>query len=390
MNQLNATNEEDFKSTKWLVKLNNIASVDNLRQQLQTYHPGVNPSELSKVIIFGAAEEGQRLVSICQQRNIQIVALCDDNELLTGASYHGVKVQKSTAILNCDKSIPVIVATHRVLKPMRHLKEAGFTNVVPFAFLQVLQPSIFKPHMFYENWYEDMFNNKDKIFEVRDLLEDVLSNNVLDAILGFRMTMDPSILDPIIEWELYGPYDLLDYTDSEVYIDGGTFDGDSIKLFMERVNNKFERIIGFEPDTNTYQKLVENVKFDSRIEAVNKGLYDKEQILHFDNAGTRGSIFVETESNDAVEVPVTSIDQYLQGDRVSFIKMNIEGAELAALEGARHSIQKYLPKLGISIYHRASDLWEIPLFVKSIVPSYKLFFRQHDGGVIESVLYAKH
>ena len=74
--------------------------------------------------------------------------------------------------------------------------------------------------------------------------------------------------------------------------------------------------------------------------------------------------------------------------RVTFIKMNIEGAELDALRGSSTVIERWGPTLAISAYHRPSDLWQIPFLVNELRDDYKLFMRQHDGGVIETVLYA--
>jgi uncharacterized protein YqjF (DUF2071 family) len=74
-------------------------------------------------------------------------------------------------------------------------------------------------------------------------------------------------------------------------------------------------------------------------------------------------------------------------ERVTFIKMNIEGAEIDALKGAARTIRRWQPKLAISAYHRPSDLWRIPRLVRWLSESYGLYLRQHDGGVIETVLY---
>jgi hypothetical protein len=68
--------------------------------------------------------------------------------------------------------------------------------------------------------------------------------------------------------------------------------------------------------------------------------------------------------------------------------MNIEGAEIDALNGARKTIETWMPKLAISVYHRPSDLWQIPQLIHDFSKDYDFFLRQHDGGVIETVLYA--
>lgn len=59
-------------------------------------------------------------------------------------------------------------------------------------------------------------------------------------------------------------------------------------------------------------------------------------------------------------------------DRVTFIKYDLEGAEIPAIKGAEKTLRTYKPKLALSIYHNIEDLWEIPLLVKEYVPEYKL------------------
>ena len=68
--------------------------------------------------------------------------------------------------------------------------------------------------------------------------------------------------------------------------------------------------------------------------------------------------------------------------------MDIEGFELNALEGAKDTIKKYRPKLAICLYHKPQDLWEIPLFIKSIDSNYKIFIRHHTDLLNETVCYA--
>lgn len=72
----------------------------------------------------------------------------------------------------------------------------------------------------------------------------------------------------------------------------------------------------------------------------------------------------------------------------TFIKMDIEGAELEALEGAKTTIVKNKPKLAICLYHKPDDLWKIPLYLKDLVPEYKFYIRHHGKVRWETVLYA--
>ena len=73
---------------------------------------------------------------------------------------------------------------------------------------------------------------------------------------------------------------------------------------------------------------------------------------------------------------------------MTFIKMDIEGAELEALKGSREIIQRYRPRLAISAYHKKEDLVELPLYIKELVPEYKLYIRHYSNAGVETVLYA--
>ena len=363
-------------------------SVADLRQALSDCNPAFHLDGLERVAIIGAAEEGLRFAAFCRENGIEIAALCDDNPTKVDIDAPGCVVSPHKVLEGEDKDLPVVIASHRVLKAQRRVKDMGFTNVAPLALIGVLEPGVFSPHAFYGGWLEDLFDNRNRYRALDTLLEDDFSRQVLDRVLAYRMTLDAEVLEPIVEWDLYGPKDLIDYSTDEVYVDGGSFDGDSIRLFMDRVDGQFERIIGFEPDPETFRRLKANFAHDPNVEPVNKGLHRREAVLSFDQSGTRASGIVDENEGEAVQIPVVGLDEALRGDRVSYIKMNIEGAELEALEGARETISTWRPKLAVSAYHRPTDLWSVPDLIHRLGPDYKLYLRQHDGGVIETVVYA--
>ena len=108
--------------------------------------------------------------------------------------------------------------------------------------------------------------------------------------------------------------------------------------------------------------------------------------MHYIAAGTN-SVLTAGEGETAVLMP---LDKVLFGKKVTFIKMDIEGAEMHALRGAEKIIKENLPTLAICTYHRATDLWEIPFYIKQLSPQYAIYFRHHEHSDHETVCYALH
>lgn len=369
----------------WLEQLNATHEATELRQILAARYSGLAPGRLRELAIIGAAEEGERLAGLCLARGIALRAIVDDNPSRLGRIIGGQPVTAFDALAALSRDVPVVIASHRVLKASERLRGMGFTTVVSFGLLQALDPNAFPPHMFYDGLIEDLLINRAAYRQLAEMFADDMSRRVLDAVLAFRLSFDPSVLGPIVELDLYDPGNLLHYGEDEVYVDGGAYDGDSVRLFIERVGGRFARVLAFEPDRNTFKRLVANFAGETRVKPINAGLHRQKAVLRFNNAGTRGSLLVE---EGGIEIPVVGLDEMLGSDRVTFIKMNIEGAEQEALAGARQAIQRWAPKLAISVYHRPRDLWQIPRIVRELRSDYKLYLRQHDGGIIETVLYA--
>jgi len=240
--------------------------------------------------------------------------------------------------------------------------------------------------MFYDGMLEDLWENRARYAQLADALADARSRDVLDAVLAYRQSWDARALKPVLDDDdLYTPKNLIEFSDHEVYVDGGSFDGDSIRMFMAKAGNRFDHIYAFEPDPVTYEKLKANFAAEPRVEPIHAGLHRTKGVLRFKDDASRGAIFAD---DGTIEMPVTTIDAVIGEGPVTYIKMNIEGAEIDALYGGEDVIRRERPKLALSVYHRPSDLWRIPEIVRELDPGYRLYLRQHDGGIIETVLYA--
>lgn len=117
-------------------------------------------------------------------------------------------------------------------------------------------------------------------------------------------------------------------------------------------------------------------------------MWDKPGELKFDVV-SYGDSEGSRVSDAGEDVKCDTLDRLLEGKKISFIKMDIEGAERRAVMGARDIIEKNKPVLAICIYHKPEDFFDIPLLIESLFPGeYKYFVRQYRYGHSETVLYA--
>lgn len=173
--------------------------------------------------------------------------------------------------------------------------------------------------------------------------------------------------------------------DDEVFIDVGTFDGATTIDFIKWTGERYKKIYMLEPLKNMYEHL-SNSDFGKKdnIEIYNNAAWNKKETLNFNEKSTSSRIV----SNGTACVNGIEIDEIIKEEKVTFIKMDIEGSELKALEGARKTIEVNTPKLAISIYHKLGDVLEIAAYLLEIVPEYKFCIRHYSSGLDETVLYA--
>lgn len=373
-------------STSFLDSLEGAKNASVLRKSLLERHPEFGSARPSPLVVVGAAPEGARLLDLCAANGQEVLAVCDGNPAKHGADFSGFAVRPIAEALVSGPGTKVIVASHKPLSATKDLKSLGARAVAPFALLQVLYPEVYPPHMFYAGWLEDLWANRSRYVALREKLKhDERSLRTLEAIIGFRLTLDVTLLEPVLGGEAFLSRDLVTFQPDGTYVDGGAFDGDTIHKYLDAARGKVGRIIAFEPDPATFDRLKSNFAGDGRIEPIKAGLYSRTDVLRFVNDSSRAALLSGTGD---IQVPVVSLDEVLGGEPVNYIKLNIEGAELEALDGARQSISRHHPILAISAYHAPDHLWRVPELILSIHPDYTLYLRQQDGGAVETVIYA--
>lgn len=160
-----------------------------------------------------------------------------------------------------------------------------------------------------------------------------------------------------------------------------------MEQFVNFVGGDYSKIFAVEPDEKNFVALEKFVREKNykNVECLNCGVWDKKDILHFKATGDTGANI--SDSGD-IEIKVDAIDNFVGDSKIDFIKMDIEGSELAALEGAKKTIEKFRPVLTICAYHKKEDLITLPQFINSLNCNYKFYLRHHQYSLNELVLYA--
>ena len=170
----------------------------------------------------------------------------------------------------------------------------------------------------------------------------------------------------------------------EVFVDAGGFDGSTSEMFIRATHGEYDHICIFEPGSIEAARCEERLKEYHDVKIVRKALWDSAKTLCFNENGHES--YISQTGDKAIET--VSLDSKLNGGPVTYIKMDIEGAEIHALKGAMNTIRQHKPKLAISVYHSRNDIWAIPRLILDMCPDYKLYLRMYAFTGNEVVLYA--
>ena len=343
------------------------------------------------IILVGAGELGKYALKGLLKIGIKPLAFTDNNKKLWGTKIDEIKVMSPEEAADNYKDNAVFVITvyngSYLIQQMRNL-QCKFIS--PFTYLFLKYSDIFLPY-FSLDVPDIMFSERNKIQKALNLWADNYSKAEYIAQFQWRILRDfYAVWNKLPMNELYFPKYLWTSNDKEIFIDCGAFRGDTIKSFIINNYSAFSKIIAIEPDPENYKNLN---KYISKLpEKINKKIFTyqtavgkKSGKISFEICGTVASAI---NSGSDIKIKCSTLDYLCEGLEPTFVKMDIEGAELDVLQGAQKIISKARTIWAVCLYHRQTDLWRIPLYFNKLSDDYLFYLRRYAEESWELILYA--
>ncbi len=317
------------------------------------------------ILLYGMGNGADMIIDVLHSLNLDYADTFASDGFVRGHSFHGKKVLSFSQAKEKygDFIILLTFAIHDrpTLDKIKEMSESYelYSPTVPIAGKGLFTMEYLK-------------GNAASFRKAYDMLCDEKSKKAFTDVLKFKISGKIKYLSDCESGkdEVYS--DILRLTDRETIVDLGAYDGDTIREFLAATDGSYKNIYAFEPDEKNFRKLARKTEGMENISLFNLGAWDKNELRFFETKGGRNS----RQGSTGKAVTFDSVDNVIK-DAVTFIKMDIEGAELKALEGARKTIEAFKPKLYVCAYHRNEDMFVLPFKIKELYEGYKLYFRHH-------------
>lgn len=352
-------------------------SFDDLKEYVDNISCYDGKIKNKKTVLFGVGQHGEFAYSDLKEK-LNIVAFSDNNRLTWNTRFEALPVISPADLKNID-DVLILISTSAshfdTIKRQLDDMEIPFLTYYDYKIKKEF-PSIVKVY--------EMFDDESKQIYVNVIMHKLSGDSFAEISSSNQYFCLPQFNDILRH--------------NEVFVDCGSYVGDILEKFIWNSQGLFKKIYAFEPVPRMYNAL--NFRKDRLL--LEWGLNNDKIITEnkfvgkcFDVHGLSVSDVVtsssinDKSSENAAMIKQISIDEYfeIQKETPTFIKVDIEGAEMDMLEGAKNTIKNNKPLLAICVYHRFSDLYTIPLTLRQLNPDYKMSLRHHSNAEWETVLY---
>lgn len=315
------------------------------------------------IVLYGMGNGADKIIKVLEENGIPFSGVFASDGFQREKLFHGMRVESYADLKNRFGDMIVLLcfgsARAEVIENVKRIssEQELYAPEVP----------VIGGGLFNLEYYE---NRKEEFNKIYSLLADEKSKQTFVNLIKYKIS---GKLEYLFQCEVdeNEPYEsFLEKRPQEYFLDLGAYNGDTALDFAKR-NPDYSRIIACEPDKKTFKKLVKNTEHLPFCDCQNVCISAFTGKGNFSMKGGRNSIV----SAQGEETDFSTVDSLLEGKKVTFIKMDVEGEEKNALSGAEKTILTHKPRMLISAYHRTEDLLSLPSGVLNIRDDYKIFLR---------------
>ena len=331
-----------------------------------------------RIVLYGMGDGAEKIKAVLDALDIPVADIMASDEFVRGHSFLGYRVKKLSEIeeLYGDDFIILVCFGTQLPEVMERIYGIAQRHELYAPNVPVAGGGLFNLDYAREH--------RGELCEVYSMLADEQSKRVFEAVVRYKLSGRTDLLRAV-ETPAAEKFDLLEIGAQETYVDLGAYNGDTLVEFLNETSMQFTKLYAIEPDPKNYRKLLRRLYMisPSLLEAYNAGAWNEDTTVMFSLRAGRSSHAVPAVGTTGInparfrEVKMLRPDTVLQGAAATYIKYDVEGSELQALEGTRRTIEQFRPKLNVALYHRNEDMFALPLAVHEMNRKYSLYMRHH-------------
>ncbi|MBE6837533.1 MAG: FkbM family methyltransferase [Ruminococcus sp.] len=318
------------------------------------------------IFIYGMGDGCVKLLNQFEKYGIKESGIFASDEFVRGHSFMGHTVKKLSQVEEKNEEFVVVLAFG-----------AGYDSLIEKIDsisrkhkLIVPDTAVIGGEPFTKEYLEENFERAEKVYE---LMADEFSKKVYENIICYKITGEISYLREITTLPCEAYENLLGNEFSGTYVDLGAYNGDTVREFIEFSKGNHKEIIAVEPNGRNFRKLCEYGDNIKELQCVNAACWSYSGEINFSKGGGR----MAKADEKGVVTKCVSVDDLVGNVGCAYIKYDVEGAEKEALDGSAETIKRFSPKLCVALYHRLSDMIDIPLQVYEMNKDYKFYIRHY-------------
>lgn len=340
------------------------------------------PAPAGPVVLAGASDEIGAAERLLARLGVPVALVLGDPEQAAGVPVAD-QLKENAVVAVTDTTVPFEAAARR-------LAEEGWQTVLPFA---DLADAWRERHPLTDGWRAGRLRKKElaRAQSVMSGWSDAASRAHHLRLAAWRMLRAEWHFDgaPVAHDEAFLIPEVVGaLTPDERLLDVGAYHGGVCLRFAERRSCQFQKVWAVEPDPTARAILEAEItsrghELQGRVAVLDHVFGATAGPAPFSDGFGPGS---QCADGGSVERPMLALDDLALDP--SFVTIDVNGHEVAVLEGAAETLQRMRPIVAVDIGHGADGLWRSSAWLMKALKDYRFLMRLHGWHGARAVVYA--